>query len=228
MITPITTETEWLRILDCLPSIDLDEKPTCVIVPHPDDETLGAGGLIWTLLSKGNPLQVIAVTDGESAYEGVTDLGPIRVQEQNNALERLGLPENNIVRLRLGDSQLLALEKQLREMLDEIIQPNMQVVAPWVGDVHPDHEACGRAARDACRRHGASLLFYFFWTWHRLRPEALANLPLVRFPLSTDAVEAKCDALRFHQSQMFHRDDPILNEDLIAPMKRPFEVFLPL
>ncbi len=49
---------------------------------------------------------VVAVTDGESAYGYDPDLGKIRELEQRNALARLGVRSEHIIRLRLPDSDV--------------------------------------------------------------------------------------------------------------------------
>ena len=69
MITPVVQEAEWMSLCPDLPRGQPSEKPTVVVSPHPDDETLGRDGLIARLRSKGIDVTVIAVTDGENAYE---------------------------------------------------------------------------------------------------------------------------------------------------------------
>ena len=41
-----------------------------VFAAHPDDEVLGAGGIIALLAAAGARLRVVAVTDGESSHPG--------------------------------------------------------------------------------------------------------------------------------------------------------------
>ena len=76
-----------------------------VIAPHPDDETLGAGGLIQRVFEVGGRVQVVFLTDGDGYLEGVQtderanhpkpsnyrDYGRRRQYEARAALERLGL-----------------------------------------------------------------------------------------------------------------------------------------
>src|SRR5712691_6800604 len=42
-----------------------------VVAPHPDDETLGAGGLIQRVHENGGVVKVLYLTDGEGYPEGV-------------------------------------------------------------------------------------------------------------------------------------------------------------
>lgn len=226
MIIPLVDEVEWLHALRSLPAWHPPKNPMLIVAPHPDDETLGAGGLIKTQRSLGIEVVVAAVTDGENAYEGVTGLGEIRRREQAEALQRLGVSENQIVRLELTDSGVTAQAQNLMRRLLPLVSSNTHVVAPWAGDFHPDHEACGRAAEQVARQAGAKLTQYFFWTWHRGTPPLLANLPLRQFSLTAEMLRAKLDALHCHRSQLrWEGGDPILPESLLAPVRRPFEVF---
>ena len=146
-----------------------EEKPTVIVAPHPDDETLAAGGLIATQRSRQIPVTLLAVTDGEAAYPDVPDLGRTRRVEQARAAEALGIAQDAIVRLGLRDSAVAESEAALADQIEACINSDTLLVAPWPRDPHPDHEACGRAAAPAASRTGATLISYFFWTWHRFR-----------------------------------------------------------
>lgn len=199
---------------------------TLVVAAHPDDETLGVGGFIATQSARGLEITVAAVTDGEHAYPEHSRLAEVRRAEQTEALSRLGVPEQNIVRFGMPDSGVEAREDELVERLSTMVTPDTLVVAPWQGDFHPDHRACGRAAEKAARRAGAMLCTYFFWAWHMLRAERMANLRLRSLPLHDGSLEAKAAAVRLHRSQFVReKGEPILNEKLLSPAKRIFEIF---
>lgn len=227
MLAPITEEQTWIEslrdVLDWTPS----EKATVVVSPHPDDETLAAGGLIATQRSRQIPVTLLAVTDGEAAYPDVPDLGRTRRIEQANAADDLGVAHDAIIRLGLRDSGIAESEEALTDQIEACINSDTLLVAPWPHDPHPDHEACGRAAAVAASRTGATLIFYFFWTWHRFRPDCLEGLPLRRLALSADARARRANALTCHYSQL-HREEgpPVLQEILLAPARRPFETFV--
>ncbi|MFN2977119.1 PIG-L deacetylase family protein [Terriglobus aquaticus] len=228
MIVPITLEPEWQAALSAVPSWQPPLVPTVVVAPHPDDETLAAGGLIAHLRERETDVRVIAATDGEHAYEGETGLGPIREVEQQQALERLGVEANSIHRLRLCDSGLSALETELALAMEPLLRDARHIVAPWPHDFHPDHEVTGRVALALANRLGIPLTWYFFWTWHRGRPDLLHGLPLRKLLLSAAEQQAKREALAFHVSQLQHSSgEPILPENLLEPAWRSFEVFLP-
>lgn len=180
--------------------------------------------------SKGIPVQVVAVTDGERAYGNGCDssLAAIRRTEQAKALERLGLKASEIIRLGLTDSNVTSEEDTLLEQLLPLISNETHIVAPWTGDFHPDHEASGRVAQELAKLSGASLTFYFFWTWHRGTPAFVRDLPLRSLPLSSDQQCAKQMAISEHRSQLDHPSgEPILPEDLLWPARRSAEIFLP-
>jgi LmbE family N-acetylglucosaminyl deacetylase len=226
MVIPLVNEIEWARLLKGL----RDWQPACVdtvvVVPHPDDETLATGGLIAWLRSKGSDVTVVAVTDGENAYADNEGLAALRRLEQTCALERLGIGGNRIVRLGLVDSNVAAQEDVLAANLRPLIRADTQVVAPWIGDFHPDHEACARAAALVAGEAGATLISYFFWTWHRGTVSTLDGVELKKFVLGADLSAAKRDALACHASQLAHAPEPeVLPEDLLWPARMAFEVF---
>jgi LmbE family N-acetylglucosaminyl deacetylase len=228
MIDPLVSESEWVHALDTLTDWDPPpEKPMLVVAPHPDDETLGAGGLIAFQAARGVPITVAAVTDGERAYPDEIGLAELRRQEQRKALARLGVPGESIVRLALPDGNVAAFEDELVQRLGDLVQGHTHIVASWRGDFHGDHEACGRAAEEIALRKGATLTSYFFWAWHFGTVALLKELRLARFRLSADLLKAKTEALKSHRSQLASKNgDPVLPERLLLPARRPFEVFV--
>lgn len=206
----------------------MSEEPVVIISPHPDDETLGVGGLIFSLSEHHVPVTVVAVTDGENAYEGISNLGQLREREQALALKQLGVSEESIVRFRLPDSGLHLCEEELIDLLRTSIPAGSHLIAPWSRDFHPDHEVCGRAAAAIAAEKNIPLTSYIFWTWHRGTPETLSGEALSAFPLSDHAIRAKQRALHEHASQLaYPGQSPILPSELLWPMDLAFEVLLP-
>jgi LmbE family N-acetylglucosaminyl deacetylase len=228
MIIPVVQEAEWMSLLSDLPPWQPPEKHTVVVSPHPDDETLGSGGLITRLRSKGIDVTVIAVTDGENAYGEEPRLGEIREQEQANALGKLGVDPKHIIRFRFPDSGLWNCERRLVGGLRSVVSANTHIIAPWRFDFHPDHEVCGRAAEAIAKEKEIQLTSYFFWTWHRGDRKTLEGVKLVSLPLTATEIRAKQSALHCHQSQLQRAGgSPILPNYLLGPARRSFEVFLP-
>jgi LmbE family N-acetylglucosaminyl deacetylase len=199
-----------------------------IVAPHPDDETLGAGGLIAHFRSSGVKVLIAAVTDGENAYEDSRGLGEVRAKEQTAALAHLGVQEKDIFRFRLCDSNVAAQEDDLASLLAPLIARSAHLIAPWRHNFHPDHEACGRVAERLAQEHKVELTSYFFWTWHRGTTELLSELPLIRFSLTDRLLDLKRQALACHNSQLYREHgDPILSERLLAPAQRSFETYFP-
>lgn len=217
----------WLSRLHNLPVWEPPLQPTIVLAPHPDDETLGAGGLIARLRNLGIPVSVVAITDGEGAYTDGHGLGEIRIQEQTAALAKLGVSEKDIYRLKLPDRRLSENEDQLFESIVGLAGPTTHIVAPWCRDFHPDHEAAGRVAMKLSKAMNLPCNFYLFWTWHRGSPATLDGVSMVSLPLSKEERETKLQALAEHASQFQHPDgQPILSDGLLAPTQRSFEVYI--
>lgn len=226
-LIPLIPESKWLSALMEIPRWLPPMRPTVVIAPHPDDETLGAGGLIASQRRLGVDVQIIAVTDGEAAYADAVGLGEIRRAEQDSAVAELGVDASGILRLNLPDSNVTAFEDTLTDSVRPLVRPGTLVVAPWSGDPHPDHEACGRVAEKLAAAQDITLISYVFWTWHRKSVESLTMLPLCRFELDDQIQAARAHALSRHRSQLeWNTDSPVLPDHLLEPARRPFETFI--
>jgi len=228
MVTPLVGEASWMEILSGVPSWLPAAKQTLVIAPHPDDETLCAGGLIQHQRARGLDVQIIAVTDGGAAYaDAPADLTAIRQFEQEQASAILGVEPRGIVRLRFPDSRVADHETDLAAALSEHITPGSLVLAPWPLDSHPDHEACGRAIQRAAQTAELELVFYLFWTWHQKPLDALNGQPLRRFDLTPQQLSVKHAALECHRTQLqWDSSAPVLPFDILAPARRSFETFI--
>jgi LmbE family N-acetylglucosaminyl deacetylase len=101
-----------------IPNVILSSNDRILIMaPHPDDETVGTGGLIQKALEQGIPVHVVFLTDGDFnewsyvLYEKLPmiipsqaiHLGEIRHNEAVNATKVLGLSESNLTFLGYPD-----------------------------------------------------------------------------------------------------------------------------
>ena len=226
-MTAISAENQWLAALGDVSHWLPPMQPTVVIAPHPDDETLGAGGLIAMQRRRGVPVEIVAVTDGEAAYVDAIGLGEIRRGEQEAAVAELGVEASAIVRLGLPDGKVTASESALIELIRPLVGTGTFLVAPWAGDTHPDHEACGRVAEQLARDAGMTLASYMFWAWHRKSADELTALPLYRLELDAGIQAARNAALAHHRSQLdWKTGSPVLPDSLLEPARRPFETFI--
>jgi N-acetylglucosamine malate deacetylase 1 len=116
-----------------------------VIAPHPDDAELGMGGAMVKLLSEGNKVGVLDLTDGEPTPHGSPE---IRQRETAAASKVLGLEwrEN----LGLTNRSLEATLESRAKLAGVIRQTRPRwLFAPYWDDAHPDHIAATRLVDDA-------------------------------------------------------------------------------
>lgn len=234
-----TRESLWAdwAFLDQLPRYPLQGLTDVVVwAAHPDDETLGVGGNLATLTAAGVRLRVVVATDGEGSHpqsDAVTPtrLAQLRRREDAESLTLLGMDPHEVIRLGLPDSALADHEGELAESADRLIKGFSLCLAPWTGDLHPDHEAVGRAAARAARSAGVPVCHYPIWMWHWASP-ADGRIPwrrAARIDLDARATAAKNAAIACHRSQILPlgphaADAPILPSEELAHFRRPYEV----
>jgi LmbE family N-acetylglucosaminyl deacetylase len=234
---PGTDERTWAawRWLSTLPGGGLAApagiSSAVVVAAHPDDEVLGAGGLISVLAASRVRLRLVAVTDGERSHQGHASpdaLARQRTAETAAALRALGARTAEVVRLRLPDSKLASREDELTASLAPLVAGFDLCLAPWDRDMHPDHEAAGRAAR---RAGPGNLYYYPVWMWHWASP-ADPRVPwesALRIPLPPRAAVRKRAAISCFASQTSDRGHglgPVLAPGMIAHFTRATEVLL--
>lgn len=218
----------WARMRRRANPLRLPAVPTLIVAPHPDDETLMAGGLIAAQRARGIDVHVLAITDGEAAVETTdrTALAARRRTEQLAALGELGVGPDAVTRLAIPDGFAAEHVDEIADAIVAFDQVGL-VIAPWTGDHHCDHEAAGAAARDAVARTGGALIFGLFWTWHRRTPDDLADEQFMELELDANTRRCRQLAIECHRSQFEHNDEaPQLTEKLIGPLRWHAEYFL--
>jgi LmbE family N-acetylglucosaminyl deacetylase len=228
---PGTDEDSWAAWLDSLPAAGMTGLASAAIVAaHPDDEVLGVGGLMATLAESGVRLRLIALTDGENSHRGLGDPAVLRrrrVAETAAALRALGAETAEVVRLGMPDSGLASHTDELADALPSLTAGFDVCFAPWDHDLHPDHEAAGRAAIRHCQR----VLCYPVWMWHWARPGD-PRVPwdrAFRVSLPARAAARKRAAIRCFTSQTESRSEalgPVLSPGMLAHFTREAEVLL--
>ena len=174
----LTRPCAWARALQARRPRRFDAgayRRVVVVAAHPDDETLGAGGVLRALHAAGAALTLVIATDGEAAYPGSSaadrgDLGRVRRVELAAALQAQGLGGVAVHWLGLPDSGLADRGQALREALVPLLADADAYLAPWRDDPHPDHRAVGRAAADTApvTTHGWA---YPIWMWAWTDPD---------------------------------------------------------
>lgn len=196
-----------------------------VVAPHPDDETLGAAGIMCWAGQMGAEINLIAVTDGEASHRDSTRVSPtelriIRAGERDRAVHALDLAVD-VVRLGLPDGDVSSHRHRLCESLTALLTAECTVLAPWSKDGHDDHHATAVAAAEAAASTGSTFLEYLVWgkvgrSWTSERHSTLV--------LTADARAAKEAAVRHFASQL----DAIGPDPEDGPVVRPDELELML
>lgn len=240
---PGTAEVAWATsgLLDHLRPLDLAGlRRLIVVAAHPDDESLGAGGLIAEAAARGVPVTVIVATCGEASHPDspsttAAELAVTRRAEVRAAVGRLA-PAAELRQLDLADGRLAASVEALTAEICSATgaaDERTWLVAPWREDRHPDHAAASAAARAAAERTGSRLLEFPLWAWHWARPGDGTLVPdgLTALDLSTGARVAKAAALAAHRSQIEPLSDAPGDEAIVPPgfrdhFRGPREIYL--
>ena len=221
-----TDESSWQSMLDGVPLWAPADGPLLIVSPHPDNEVLGAGGLIYMWRQSGRKVIILSLTDGEAAYPQWKRLGRIRREELRDALQVLSESPPLVVRLGIPDGNVAEHAGKVRGAIMSLLTSSTTLIAPYEHDGHPDHDAAGRICFDMARAHGLAIARYPIWTWHHADPLSLNSRTWGRFPLSERAQAAKADAVRCFPSQLSpYKRAPIVPEHIVRYFARPYETF---
>ncbi|NML66194.1 PIG-L family deacetylase [Hymenobacter sp. RP-2-7] len=220
---------------------------TVIVVPHPDDEALGCGGLLALLRQAGLPVAAALVSDGTMSHPHSQDFPAparreLRYAELRHALAVLGVDENReVLYLGLPDSQVPSQGPAFEAAADRLAafladKQADTVLVPWRRDPHPDHRATAALVAAALARlpQPPRRLEYMVWAWERAAP---ADLPQpgegTGFRLDVAAVlPQKQRAIAAHRSQLAPgtiADDPsgfLLSAHMLSHFAQPFEVYI--
>ncbi len=204
-----------------------NQSRVLVIAPHPDDESLGSGGLIQRTREAGGAVRVVFVTDGDNnpwpqrVMERRLIVGPSeraawgqrRRAEAMAATQRLGLSPADAVFLGLPDqgltSQLLSGDGHFRQRLRQEIDAFSPTViaSPAIHDHHADHSAIAVLVRLTLREPSplgpnevAAAPVLYEYLIHGPTPADRATARSVS--LTHDHISAKREATLCHRTQV--------------------------
>jgi LmbE family N-acetylglucosaminyl deacetylase len=225
---PGTDDIDWLAALGGEALWSPKPGPLLIVSPHPDDEVLGAGGLIRMWSERGHRVVVLSVTDGEAAYPDWQGLDVIRRRELDQALATLSSRPVRAVRLGIPDGRVQMRMSELLDALRKLCESGPTMVAPFEADGHPDHEAVACACLAVADDLDLPIARYPIWAWHHAQPAALAGSRWGRFALDAQTRAAKCAAMNCFASQLHPGDSrrPIVPPHVLAYFKRDYEAFL--
>ena len=221
--------------------------PTVVIAPHPDDESLGCGGLLALLRQANVPVWCVLVSDGTMSHPNSTKFPAaarqaLRETELRLALTELGVDSQQLQTLNLPDACVpypdsLAGAAAVQQLHDFLRQTGpTTILCPWRRDPHPDHRATSALVRAvlAMLPEPPRLLEYVVWAWERAAPDDLPQPGEAtgwRLDIST-VLPQKQRAVAAYRSQLtpgIIDDDPagfLLSAEMLAHFAQPFEAYI--
>jgi LmbE family N-acetylglucosaminyl deacetylase len=211
-----TNEDDWSTCDWLREAVELavpNHSRLVVLAAHPDDETLGAGGLIAKASESGIEIHVIVASDGAASHPGSPSVRPAELAELRRGEAAVAVatlaPGATVEFLDLPDGELAEHRADLDEALRGACFDSALLVAPWALDRHPDHEACARAARRLIAEDSdVELVEFPIWAWHWGRPsEQLVSLDeqasaLCKLPLTGVQRALKDGAMQCYASQL--------------------------
>ena len=219
----------------------LGEGGLLVLAPHPDDESLGCGGLIAEACAQGRPTRVVVVSDGSGSHPASkkypkSRLRALREKEARQAVSALGLAPRHLLFLRQPDRFVSAVGPCAEAAIEGVVACATTIAAKalfvtWRHDPHCDHRASYLIARAAQRRL-AGVTLYEYSIWGAALPPATRIEPLAGgFRLAIGRHRArKRRAIAAHLSQTTDLIDDDrsgfrLGASDLARFEAPYELF---
>lgn len=142
-----------------LPAATAEPPRVLVVAAHPDDETIGVGGMLPRL---DGAVEILHVTDGaprhrhqwgRQEFRSWDEYAAQRHREVEQALRVVGMDASRVCRrMEVMDSEvslnLVPVSRRLAELFDET-RPDVVITHPYEGG-HTDHDATAFAVRAAC------------------------------------------------------------------------------
>jgi LmbE family N-acetylglucosaminyl deacetylase len=243
----VTTAGDFHLAWRALPPGGLNDvigSGTCLILaPHPDDESLGCGGLIAMCAAARRMPLVVVLTDGAGSHPNSRDFPPdrlraVRAREVREAVAWLGLPPERLVLLGEPDTAAphdgpgfaAVVARLIRTIRGEAACT--AILAPWRHDPHCDHAAASVVAAAVAEAVGIKHIAYPVWGWTLPVATAIPAAPGGGFRLDISAfLAAKRAAVKAHRSQYgaLITDDPggfRLPSELLSVFDVAFETFI--
>jgi LmbE family N-acetylglucosaminyl deacetylase len=188
-----------------------ENKRILVVAPHPDDETLGCGGLIAAAKHGNATVAVLALCVGDAVQYGSSSQSTKRKAEFFSATSMLGVDHSEIL---FADEWHLRLDTlPQRDLIDRLeksintFRPDFLIVPG--PSYNQDHNAAFSACMSAARPYSSDLkhtptlvLAYSHWDEYSWSAN-IFEVPRKAFVVDTsDFLKTKLSALTCYESQM--------------------------
>ncbi len=209
-----------------------------VLAPHPDDESLAAGGLIQHAVAAGAGVRIVFATDGDNnpwpqrweERRWFIDAdcrrrwGALRRAEGKRAIQVLGLAEHNATFFGIPDTELLPRWRRrdadtLKAFVDEFkSNPPDILITPSSQDGHPDHLGMYGLAQEALKQTGQTPAQFTYLIHRRwFHPHATGT----SLKLTPQQQQTKLEAILCHETQIK------LSRGRFSSYAAPEEIFTP-
>jgi len=239
--------TFWAKAVQIDDSV-LDDVTTClVMVPHPDDESLGCAGLIMELLSRGKRVELVLTTDGSKSHPNSKQYPPdklasLRMEELQRAMRIMGLDADRLKSYGSKDASmpgkgLNGFDELEKRLVNDIrtINPNL-ILVPYELDPHCDHRATFElliSALEKAKINRPKIWEYPIWLYHNAKEEdiPILNDTDIKYLRINSYLDRKKQSIMAHQSQVSKLidDDPdgfILPPEVISTFLQSNEYFI--
>lgn len=167
-----------------------------VVAPHPDDETVGCGGL---LALYGSQCDVLLLTDGRKgrpADKSLTEeeTATVRADEFEKAMAFFGVNSARVLTIPDG-----SLSKNAGAVRNVNLRDYHRIFVPYRNERHPDHAAAFRIIKKLKKTQHAKAELLEFEIWS---PITAPN----RFLDVSDVMERKLEGIRLYASQTHEID----------------------
>lgn len=182
--TPVTNDgtaegawADWMASQEPWPELTLDVERLVVLGAHPDDEVLGAGGIMAAAAQAGIEVVVVCMSDGRASHPGSPTLSPDQLADRRHieldtATELLGIASPRWCGLR--DGALAEQPHTIGRIIESIVaeSPTLAtgLLSVWSADGHPDHDTVGAVAGEVAARLDLPVWWYPIWMWHWAAP----------------------------------------------------------
>jgi LmbE family N-acetylglucosaminyl deacetylase len=216
----------------------------CIFAPHPDDESLGCGGLIALANTVPVNVHLVIVSDGSRSHPRSVRFPPermrkIRRQEVIEAARILGTMPRDMTLLSYVDTEVPHSQDPAFANFVDVLSACIAgceaktVCIPYMSDPHCDHKAVHSAVHTSRKAHFPHVRILEYPIWSETETDRSRKSSRFERVWSLDihsVLEKKKNAIRCHVSQTGELvdDDPTgfcLDEEMLAKFETPTEYY---